>query len=191
MIRRPPRSTLFPYTTLFRSVVKVTADAGQPVQPGDVLATIASPDFGQAQADARRAVTDLAFAQQTLARLADLLYHGVVAQKDVEAAQADVARARGEQQRAEARLALYGGDSTSVNQVFPLKTPLGGVVVERNLSPGQEVRPDQMLANAPSLFAPLFVVSDPAQLWVELDLAERDVSAVVPRTASTSSCIPA
>src|SRR2546422_8224768 len=74
MIRRPPRSTLFPYTTLFRSVVKVTADAGQPVQPGDVLATIASPDFGQAQADARRAVTDLAFAQQTLARLADLLY---------------------------------------------------------------------------------------------------------------------
>src|SRR3712207_7013828 len=28
MIRRPPRSTLFPYTTLFRSVV----DAGQPAQ---------------------------------------------------------------------------------------------------------------------------------------------------------------
>src|SRR2546427_12404028 len=46
-------------------VVKGTVDAGQPVQPGDVLATIASPDFGQAQADARRAVTDLAFAQQT------------------------------------------------------------------------------------------------------------------------------
>jgi len=82
--------------------------------------------------------------------------------------------------RPEARLALYGVDSTSANQVFPLKTPLGGVVVERNLSPGQEVRPDQMLANAPALFAPLFVVSDPAQLWVELDLAERDVSAVKP-----------
>ena len=69
--------------------------------------------------------------------------------------------------------------------MFPLKTPLGGVVVERNLSPGQEVRPDQMLANAPSLFAPLFVVSDPAQLWVELDLAERDVSAVKPRAGLT------
>src|SRR2546426_8221589 len=26
MIRRPPRSTLFPYTTLFRSVVKVAHD---------------------------------------------------------------------------------------------------------------------------------------------------------------------
>src|SRR2546429_5174360 len=28
MIRRPPRSTLFPYTTLFRSVVGVDAGAG-------------------------------------------------------------------------------------------------------------------------------------------------------------------
>src|SRR2546430_7521582 len=32
MIRRPPRSTLFPYTTLFRSLLRVPA-AG-PVRPG-------------------------------------------------------------------------------------------------------------------------------------------------------------
>src|SRR2546430_13644480 len=31
MIRRPPRSTLFPYTTLFRSAVRV-----EPVAPADV-----------------------------------------------------------------------------------------------------------------------------------------------------------
>src|SRR5256885_7722606 len=29
MIRRPPRSTLFPYTTLFRSRLEVTRDFGQ------------------------------------------------------------------------------------------------------------------------------------------------------------------
>src|SRR5258706_11643695 len=28
MIRRPPRSTLFPYTTLFRSVLEVSYDGG-------------------------------------------------------------------------------------------------------------------------------------------------------------------
>src|SRR3712207_7537734 len=33
MMRRPPRSTLFPYTTLFRSVVHVLADDA--VQPPD------------------------------------------------------------------------------------------------------------------------------------------------------------
>src|SRR2546422_6604834 len=30
MIRRPPRSTLFPYTTLFRSHVRAVADARSP-----------------------------------------------------------------------------------------------------------------------------------------------------------------
>src|SRR5256886_9563043 len=39
MIRRPPRSTLFPYTTLFRSVVDLavgrqSAQPRDPVQPG-------------------------------------------------------------------------------------------------------------------------------------------------------------
>src|SRR2546422_8239794 len=36
MIRRPPRSTLFPYTTLFRSVIE-----GQAVKAGDNLFQIA------------------------------------------------------------------------------------------------------------------------------------------------------
>src|SRR5256885_6500388 len=36
MIRRPPRSTLFPYTTLFRSVLeRLTAHRGVDVQVGD------------------------------------------------------------------------------------------------------------------------------------------------------------
>src|SRR3712207_5061690 len=33
MIRRPPRSTLFPYTTLFRS--RLLRDDGTPIRPGD------------------------------------------------------------------------------------------------------------------------------------------------------------
>src|SRR5260370_21719239 len=33
MIRRPPRSTLFPYTTLFRSAASATAQASVPTLP--------------------------------------------------------------------------------------------------------------------------------------------------------------
>src|SRR5258708_29737919 len=33
MIRRPPRSTLFPYTTLFRSRLAIVGAAGYPVDP--------------------------------------------------------------------------------------------------------------------------------------------------------------
>src|SRR3712207_6967864 len=36
MIRRPPRSTLFPYTTLFRSLL-VGAEAHDPLDPGAVV----------------------------------------------------------------------------------------------------------------------------------------------------------
>src|SRR2546430_13453427 len=35
MIRRPPRSTLFPYTTLFRSVVHLLRDRGDPGEEDD------------------------------------------------------------------------------------------------------------------------------------------------------------
>src|SRR3712207_7970807 len=41
MIRRPPRSTLFPYTTLFRSAVRVQVDA----------AVVALPDLDDRVAD--------------------------------------------------------------------------------------------------------------------------------------------
>src|SRR2546430_12380529 len=39
MIRRPPRSTLFPYTTLFRSYLNVDPGTMSPFQHGEVFVT--------------------------------------------------------------------------------------------------------------------------------------------------------
>src|SRR3712207_7179171 len=46
MIRRPPRSTLFPYTTLFRSLTRGAAGESAPLftPAGDLLFTSARPD---------------------------------------------------------------------------------------------------------------------------------------------------
>ena len=164
-------------------VVTVVADIGHRVRAGDTLAVIASPDFGQAQADAHRAATDLALAERTATRAADLVEHGVAATKELDAADADVSRARAESQRANARLVQYGGDAAGIDQSFALRAPIGGVIVDRALSPGQEVRPDQMLANAPQLFAPLFVITDPSRLWVVVDASERDAGVIRAGTA--------
>src|SRR2546426_7530237 len=45
MIRRPPRSTLFPYTTLFRSALP-PGDAPKPSRAGEWKACSMPPDFG-------------------------------------------------------------------------------------------------------------------------------------------------
>src|SRR5207302_7105765 len=96
----------------------------------------------------------------------------------LQAAEADLSRAASEKQRTEARLALYGNTTNSIDQLFMLKTPLDGIVVEKNINPGQEVRSDQMLANAPQFFSPLFVVTDPSRLWVLLDVSDKDLPRV-------------
>src|SRR2546426_4293915 len=46
MIRRPPRSTLFPYTTLFRSEVEMRGERGQVV--GVMIHVMATADLGGA-----------------------------------------------------------------------------------------------------------------------------------------------
>ena len=168
------------FTPFAGRVTRVLSDIGQRVRPGQTLAVIEAPDFGQALADARRAMADLNLATRTVARQRDLLAHGLVSRREVEAAETDSIRAASDRQRTEARIALYGADSIASAQGFPLRAPLGGLVVERNLTPGQEVRPDQMLAGTPQLTAPLFLVTDPSHLWVQVDIPEQDAGRVAP-----------
>lgn len=159
--------------TPFAGIVrKLLVDINQSVSRGTPLAEIQSSDFGQAQADARKAESDFRRSQQNLERARDLFGHGAAPRKDLEAAEADFTSARADKERTESRLAIYGATATTVNQVFLLPSPLAGTLVERNVTPGQEVRPDQMLANVPQFTAPLFTVTDPTRLWVWLDVTE-------------------
>jgi len=178
------------FTPFAGRVRRVLVDAGQPVRAGQPLAEVESPDFGQAQADARAAESALRLAESNAARLRDLFEHGAAARKDLDAADAELSRAGAERSRALSRLASCGAAADSVTGLFLLRAPLGGTIVERNLTPGQEIRPDQMLANAPQLFAPLFVVSDPSRLWIQIDAPESEVAALRPgapfRFASTA-----
>jgi cobalt-zinc-cadmium efflux system membrane fusion protein len=162
-------------------VAQLRAEINSSVRKGDVLATLASPDYGQAQADAQKAASDLALADRTLTRLRELFAHGAAAQKDVDSAEADYAKATSESARANAQLqALSLGHTNSAPGTYDLRSPLDGVVVERNISPGQQIRSDQMLANAPQFVNPLFVVTDPARLWLLLDATEGDMGSLSP-----------
>lgn len=164
-------NTVRVFTPFAGRVERILVQPGQTVVQGQALAVIASPDFGQAQAEARRAESDHSLAEKNLARMRELEQHGVAARKDLQAAESEAARSRAEYDRARARLKLYGNGRNEVDQAYTLSSPIAGTVVERNINPGQELRPDQMVANSP----PLFVVTNPATLWAIFDASERDL----------------
>lgn len=168
------------FTPFAGRVRKIMADLGQRVEANGALAEVESPDFGQAQADTRKAASDLRLAERTLARSRELFAHGAAAQKDVDAAEDAQAQAEAEHSRALSKIAAYGANAESLDEIFILRSPLAGTVVDKSVNSGQEIRADQMLANMPEITAPLFVVTDPARLWIQIDATEVDLPHLQP-----------
>ena len=163
------------YAPLAGRVAHIRADLGQAVAPGSTLLSLSSPEFGMAQADAAKALADVQLSDKALRRQRELFEAGIVARKELEQVEADALRAKAESERANAKTRLYGGNHT-VNQQLSLASEIRGWVVERNVNPGQEVRPDQSGPGVPALF----VVSDPSQLWVQIDAREADIVSLRP-----------
>lgn len=157
-------------------VVRSLVQVGDTVQAGQPLAELASPDYGEALADARKAEADRRLAGETLARVKDLFQAGLVSRKDLREAEAGAAKAEIDRQRAQTRLAQLGGAG---GPNFVLRAPLAGVVVERALNPGQEVRPD-------SAGPALFTITDPTRLWAWLDAPESALPRLGPLTEGSA-----
>src|SRR6267142_693906 len=162
------------FTPLAGKVMSIAVRAGDAVKAGQMLAVLSAPEFGSAQAEARRAEQDFLLAQKNRTRIEELHAAGVAPAKDLHAALAEEARAASERARTQAKLRAYGGAAADVNQAFVLRSPLSGVVVERQLNPSQELRPDA----APQ--GGIFVISDPSRLWFVLDVSDRDLGSVRP-----------
>ena len=140
------------YPAFAGRVMAIKADVGQQVKSGTLLAQLASPDFGMAQADTAKAQADVHLSQKSLQRQRELFEAGIIARKDLDQAEFDASRTQAESQRADARTRLYGGGGGNVNQQLGLLASINGTVVERNLNPGQEVRPDQTGNGVPALY---------------------------------------
>ena len=176
------------FTPVGGRVTEVLKDIGATVTNGEALAVIDSPDFGQALAAARTAVGNLAAADKANVRTKELFDHGAAAQKDVEASEAAYVAALAERDRSEAVLANYGGNDQSTNELYWLPTPLAGMVVDKSINPGQELRPDMMLGNVPQTYNSLFTVSDPTKLWLQVDVAAEDLPSLESGQSLTVHC---
>jgi len=151
-------------------VTGAIAALGTFVRISDTLADLDSPDLGQAQSAYAEAMAELNLANRTFERIQELYDNGIAPRKDREQAEDNLTRTRSEAERARLKLANLGARPGRMDNRFILHAPISGVVTERNINPGMEVRPD--------LAAPLFVISDLKQLWVQMDIFEKDIGLI-------------
>ncbi len=158
------------FSPLAGRVTKISAEAGQQVKAGDVLLQLDSPDYAAAASDNAKAEADLMRKKQAYERARQLFDTQGIALRDLESAEADWHQAEAEALRAKAHMKnLASADKTTDGQ-FNLRAPIAGIISERQVNAGSEVRPDA--AN------PLFVITDPQHLWVLIDLPERQLDKV-------------
>jgi len=149
-------------------VSSVDVIPGDHVEKGALLLTIRAPDIAAASAQLTEAKTARALAERNAERAKLLLDRGAGSQAESQQADSALAQAQAEQQRAEAVLAALGGSHGS--NEYQLRSPISGVVVERNVSVGTEVHVDQD--------KPLVTVADLSTLWVMADVYEQDLAKV-------------
>jgi cobalt-zinc-cadmium efflux system membrane fusion protein len=158
-------------------VMKVSAELGQAVHRGDVLAVVYSPDLADAERLYLSAKAELEAHEQKLARTADLLERGVASRQELEQAHAEHTMMTSAVEGARSKLQLLGltvddiNRLTSVSQMSAttaVHAPIDGVVIARQANPGVNVQASETL----------FTVADLSTVWVIGDLFEKDFQRV-------------
>jgi len=160
----------------------ILVKVGDKVRAGQPLVLLSSPSVGQLQADAQKAESDLTVAQKAVERVHKLQADGAIADKDVALAEADLRKAKSDHARTGAQLKSLGISATDPSVNVALRAQVSGVVIERNVLLGQEVRADQA--------TPLLTISSLDSVWVLADLYEQDLS-LVEEDAPVTITVPA
>jgi cobalt-zinc-cadmium efflux system membrane fusion protein len=150
--------------------VAILIKLGDKVKAGQPLVQLSSPNVGQVQSEAQKALADLTVSEKSSERVHKLLAEGAVAEKEVAATEGDLRKARSDYARAQTQLKALGLSATDPAVNASLRALIPGVVVERNVLVGQEVRADQA--------APLLTVSSLDTVWVLADVYEQDLGLV-------------
>jgi cobalt-zinc-cadmium efflux system membrane fusion protein len=143
---------------------------GTRVSMGSTLLELDSPEVAAAEADYAKAQADLILANKGVIRQQELYVGKAASQKEFERAQDDYNAALSEVQRAQDRLKNLHISRQQNDGRFALRSSIKGIVVERHVNPGMEVRPD--------LDTPLFVVSETKKLTLLMAIFEVNLSKI-------------
>jgi len=159
-------------------VTRVIAGLGDTVRAGAPLATVEASEFVQAQNDLK-----VAAAQVKLARINETRKHALYDAKggslqDWQQAQADLASAETALNAVRNRLQIFGKTEVDIanleslqamNPVATIVAPIAGVVVDRQVGPGQYLQAGG---------TPVFTIADPSSVWLLANVREADAGLV-------------
>jgi cobalt-zinc-cadmium efflux system membrane fusion protein len=149
-------------------VAGIAVSMGDRVSAGTVLATIDSPDVGSLFASYNSAQAAESVAQRTYQREKDLFARRISAEREVLAAEAELARATSDRRTVESHLQALGVALPQANSpgptsaLLPIRSPIQGTIIERNATIGAPVGPD----------AVLFKLADLSTLWLVAKVPE-------------------
>ncbi len=149
-------------------LVETSKALGAAVKQDEILARIQSPEVGAAQAELVSARAGLVQAELNFTRVNTLAAEQGASMKELEQARADLDHANAEATRAQLHLQVLGITSSSVDQQLAVRSPIAGIIVERNTNPGMQWRPDQA-------GGAMFTITDPTYLWCQIDVPEKEV----------------
>src|SRR5580704_11276146 len=156
-------------------VVRIHAQVGEHVTKGAPLATIDSPDLGDALSDLNKAQADLIAAEHDYGRQKTLLEEHAASVSTVEHSEDNRRRARAEVERARQKANLFhAGRVDAVNQTYTLTSPIDGEVLARNINPGIEIQGQYGAGSGQELFT----VGDLDKVWAVGDVYESDLARV-------------
>jgi cobalt-zinc-cadmium efflux system membrane fusion protein len=157
-------------------LVALHVGLGDVVRRGQPLATVSSPDFGQAMADADKAADALDLAERALRRARGVQAAGANAGKDLEAAEAARRDAAVEDRRARDRVAALAGGAKidARTRALVVAAPVSGTVTALNAGVGAFLN---------DATAPLMTVAGLDRVFVTALVPEQALGSIAPGAA--------
>lgn len=168
-VQADPDRVVHVYPPVSGRLISLKVRPGDVVKQGQVIAILQSSDAASARTDYDKARIEAARSSQAEKRIALLLQHEVVPQKDYEDAKAQAETAQSDLARAEQRLRMLGLTSTSNSDEVTVKAPRSGIVLEIGAAAGEL---SKSLDNAGSIAT----IADLSSVWIVGDLYEKDLT---------------
>lgn len=160
-------------------VTNILVALGQPVAKGQPLALVRSADYAAAIAAYRKAVVTSANARRLAAADRDLAAHNGISEREAAQAQTDASNAEADRVAALQSLASMGVDQRTIANATSgkaatgfagiIRAPVSGIVVERQITPGQLLQAGNSAA---------FTVANLSRVWVLAQISPSDLASV-------------